>query len=74
MNLEFLSKTDKELDELRLAQTTDGKNARKEIQRRKMVGYWDGTMKVVVDAKAKLEEAESRVGTVYINGVQQYWQ
>lgn len=71
MNLEFLSKTDKELDELRLAQTTDGKNARKEIQRRKMVGYWDGTMKVVVDAKAQIEEAESRVGTVYINGVQQ---
>ena len=71
MNLEFLSKTDKELDELRLAQTTDGKNARKEIQRRKMVGYWDGTMRVVVDAKAQIEEAESRVGTVYINGVQQ---
>lgn len=71
MNLEFLSKTDKELDELRLAQTTDGKNARKEIQRRKMVGYWDGTMKVVVDAKAQIEEAESRVGTVYINGVKQ---
>jgi len=71
MNLTFLSKTDKELDELRLAQTTDGKNARKEIQRRKMVGYWDGTMKVVVDAKAQIEEAESRVGTVYINGVQQ---
>ena len=71
MNLTFLSKTDKELDELRLAQTTDGKNARKEIQRRKMVGYWDGTMKVVVDAKAQIEEPESRVGTVYINGVQQ---
>jgi len=71
MNLTFLSKTDKELEELRLAQTTDGKNARKEIQRRKLVGYWDGTMAVQVDAKAQIEEPETRVGTVYINGVQQ---
>ena len=71
MNLTFLSKTDKELEELRLAQTTDGKNARKEIQRRKLVGYWDGTMAVQVDAKAQIEEQETRVGTVYINGVQQ---
>ena len=71
MNLTFLSKTDKELEELRLAQTTDRKNARKEIQRRKLVGYWDGTMAVQVDAKAQIEEPETRVGTVYINGVQQ---
>ena len=43
MNLEFLSKTDKQLEELRFAQTPAGKLARKEILRRKMVGYCDGT-------------------------------
>ena len=43
MNLEFLSKTDKQLEELRFAQTPAGRLARKEIHRRKMVGYCDGT-------------------------------
>ncbi len=70
LNLEFLKKTDKQLEELRLEQTPEGKAARKEIQRRKMVGYWDGTATVYVDPNAKFED-ESKVGLITINGVPQ---
>jgi len=63
MNLTFLSKTDKELHAMRLQQDTDGKEARREIQRRKLVGYSDGTNIQYVDPKAEVE-MESRVGTV----------
>jgi hypothetical protein len=66
MNLTYLTKTDKELQAMRELQSQAGKLARKEIQRRKMVGYWDGTMKVVVDAKAEIVEVESTVGQVTI--------
>ena len=73
MNLTFLSKTDKELHALRFQQDTDGKLARQEIQRRKLVGYCDGTNIQVVDPKAKIVEPESTVGTsqerVYAAGV-----
>lgn len=65
MNLAFLSKTDKDLHAMRNQQDTDGKEARREIQRRKLVGYCDGTNIQVVDAKAVIE-TESRVGTVTI--------
>ena len=40
---DYMQLTDKQLDELRFDQTPEGKWARKEIQRRKMVGYCDGT-------------------------------
>lgn len=63
MNLAFLSKTDKDLHAMRNQQDTDGKEARREIQRRKLVGFCDGTNIQVVDAKAVVE-TESRVGTV----------
>ena len=43
MLLEIMKYTDKQLEDLRFAQTPQGKWARKEIQRRKMVGYCDGT-------------------------------
>jgi len=43
MLLEIMQKTDKELEDMRFDQTPAGKWARKEIQRRKMVGYCDGT-------------------------------
>ena len=73
MNLTFLTMTDKELFAMRFQQDSDGKLARKEIQRRKMVGYCDGTNIQVVDPKAKIEEPESTVGTsptrVYAAGV-----
>lgn len=65
MNLAFLSKTDKDLHAMRNQQDTDGKEARREIQRRKLVGFCDGTNIQVIDAKAEVE-TESRVGTVTI--------
>ena len=40
---DYMQLTDKQLEELRFDQTPEGKYARKEIQRRKMVGYCDGT-------------------------------
>ena len=43
MLLEIMQKTDKELEDMRFDQTPAGKWARKEIQRRKMVVYCDGT-------------------------------
>ena len=69
MNLTFLGKTDKDLHAMRDEQTTDGKEARREIQRRKLVGYSDGTNIIVVDAKAEVE-TQSQVGTIttYIKG------
>ena len=39
----FMSKTDKQLHALRFQQNKEGKDARREIQRRKLVGYCDGT-------------------------------
>jgi len=72
MNLTFLSKTDKELDAMKLQQDSDGKLARQEIKRRKMVGFCDGTNIQVVDAKEPME-IESTLGTsperVYAVGV-----
>ena len=69
MNLAFLSKTDKALHAMRNEQTKDGSEARREIRRRQLVGYSDGTSIIVVDAKAEIE-TESRVGeiTTYTKG------
>jgi len=71
MNLTFLSKTDKELQALRDQQDSEGKEARKEIQRRKLVGFCDGTAIERIDPNAKFEEVESKVGQVTLNGVVQ---
>ena len=72
MKLIFLSITYKELQAMRFQQDSDGKAARKEIQRRKMVGYSDGTAIQTVDAKEPLV-VESTIGTsperVYAAGV-----
>jgi len=73
MNLTFLTKTDKDLHAMRFQQDTDGKLARQEIQRRKLVGNCDGTAIQKIDAKAPIIEPESTVGTspdrVYASGV-----
>ena len=73
MNLTFLGKTDKDLHAMRNQQDTDGKLARQEIKRRKLVGYCDGTAIQKIDAKAPIIEPESTVGTspdrVYASGV-----
>jgi hypothetical protein len=63
MNLTFLGKTDKDLHAMRNQQDSDGREARREIQRRKLVGYSDGTNITLVDAKAVVE-MKSRVGTI----------
>ena len=65
MNLTFLSKTDKALHAMRNDQTKDGSEARREIKRRQLVGYSDGTL--FMTAKAVVE-TESRVGQVTIIG------
>ena len=63
MNLTFLNKTDKVLDSLRNQSDSDGAAVRKEIKRRQLVGYADGTM--FSTAKATVE-TETRVGTVTV--------
>ena len=63
MNLTFLTLTDKALHAMRNQQDSDGREARREIQRRKLVGFCDGTNIQFVDAKAAVE-TQSRVGTI----------
>ena len=65
MNLTYMEMTDKGLASMRDLQNTIGKEARREIKRRQLVGYSDGTNIQEVDAKAVVE-TESRVGTVTI--------
>ncbi len=65
MNLTFLNKTDKALHAMRDDQTKDGSEARREIKRRQLVGFADGTL--FMTAKATVE-TESRVGQVTIVG------
>jgi len=54
MNLTYLTHTDRELLAINDQQNAVGKEARREIQRRKMVGYSDGT--VVYNSDAEREE------------------
>ena len=51
----LLGTTDKQLAMLKSRQDTFGKDARKEIKRRKMVGFWDGTNAIKVDAKEVID-------------------
>ena len=71
-DLTYLQKSDKELDSLRWQANKAGAQARKEIQRRKAIGYCDGTAIQTVDAKEPME-VESTLGTsperVYAAGV-----
>ena len=67
----LLNHTDKQLKDMALQQDFDGRMARKEIQRRKLVGFCDGTAIDFVDPKAKIDEPESKVGQITINGVVQ---
>ena len=45
----LLGTTDKQLAVLKERHDTYGKDARTEIKRRKMIGYWDGTNAIKVD-------------------------
>ena len=67
----LLNHTDKQLKEMATQQDFDGRMARKEIRRRKMVGFCDGTAIDYVAPNAKFEEPESTVGQIRINGVVQ---
>lgn len=63
MNLTYMEMTDKGLAGMRDLQDTIGREARREIKRRQLVGYSDGTM--FATAKAQVE-IESQVGTVKV--------
>lgn len=56
MNLSYLKTTDLQLQELRSLQNSSGKEARREIQRRKMIEYCDRTAIIKVDEKAYTDE------------------
>ena len=67
----LLNHTDMQLKDMATQQDFDGRMARKEIKRRKMVGFCDGTAIDYVDPNAKFIEPESTVGQIRINGVVQ---
>ena len=64
----LLSTTDKQLQMLRDRQDSIGRDARTEIQRRKLVGFSDGTAIEYVDPRAVMVEPETKVGQITING------
>ena len=70
MQLQYMTYTDKQLLVASIEKNTHGKEARKEIKRRKLINYCDGTAIEKVDAKATME-TESRVGMVFVDGVAQ---
>ena len=51
----LLGTTDKQLAMLKERKDTFGKDARKEIKRRKLVGFWDGTNAVKIDSKEVID-------------------
>ena len=66
----LLGTTDKQLAMLKDRQDTFGKDARKEIKRRKMVGFWDGTNAVVIDSKEVIDATlDKKEEYVYAPGV-----
>ena len=70
MQLEYLGKTDKELN--MIASGSDlsvAKQAKKEIKRRKEVGFWDGTMAFVVNEDNESFEEEKTTEYTYATGV-----
>ena len=66
----LLGTTDKQLAMLKDREDTFGKDARKEIKRRKMVGFWDGTNAVVIDSKEVIDATlDKKEEYVYAPGV-----
>lgn len=63
MNLTFLNLKDKGLLALSDLQNTVGKEARREIKRRQMIGYSDGTAINLVDKSNKAEEVFTILAT-----------
>tara|TARA_B100000900_G_scaffold272604_1_gene232853 strand:- start:486 stop:689 length:204 start_codon:yes stop_codon:yes gene_type:complete len=56
MDLSYFGKTDLQLQKLSNLLDYSGKEARREIRRRKLVGYSDGTTIIKIDDKAPIEE------------------
>ena len=66
----LLGTTDKQLAMLKERQDSFGKDARKEIKRRKMVGFWDGTNAVEIDSKEVIDaDLDKKEEYVYAPGV-----
>ena len=66
----LLGTTDKQLAMLKERQDSFGKDARKEIKRRKMVGFWDGTNAVKIDSKEVIDaDLDKKEEYVYAPGV-----
>lgn len=63
MNLTFLNLTDKGLLAVCDLQNTVGKEARREIKRRQMIGYSDGTAIRLVDRSMEAEEVFAILAT-----------
>ena len=70
MTLLLIGTTDRQLAMLKDKQDSWGKAARKEIKRRKMVGFWDGTNATVVDSKEVIDATlDKKEEYVYAPGV-----
>jgi len=66
----LIGTTDKQLAVLSDRQDSWGKAARKEIKRRKDIGFWDGTNAVVIDSKEVIDAAlDKKEEYVYAPGV-----
>ena len=69
MDLTYLKKTDAELANLAEHKSTT-REAKREIRRRKMVGFWDGTNAVVIDSKEVIDATlDKKEEYVYAPGV-----
>ena len=58
MDLTYIKKTDADLVELAKDRGTT-REAKREIQRRKMVGFWDGTVRANYNLEPEYEEPET---------------
>ncbi len=56
MNLSYLNTSDKQLNALSSLQDSEGAAVRKEIKRRRSIGYWDGSLKTNTTGVAELGE------------------
>jgi hypothetical protein len=58
MDFTYLKKTDADLADLAKEESTT-KEAKREIRRRKMVGFWDGTVRANYNLEPEYEEPET---------------
>lgn len=64
MNLSYLTTSDKQLDAMSSIQDGEGAAVRKEIKRRKSIGYWDGSLKTNTNEAPEFVEARIIPSTV----------